>query len=652
MSITAFRDLSIRTKISVLVGGMFLLLLVVLLFAFRQMAVMQHGLNSVVEQNIPLLRSLGRVSAAQYRRAVLLERALQAGRQMESHPERRQDFQSYREQLDSIHATIQEELKSSIQLLQGFRPTSLTRTKRDKRLLKIDYELRGALKEYADCRFVSERALNLLSLGRRQAAWEAVTRMGREREELTAALNRLRSRVETFSADMAREATQSQRTANIALIVSSGTALLLAVALGTLTVWRITGPLERAARAARRISAGERELEIEAAARDETGELLSAMRDMLESINEAEDRLRQREAMYGAVVENIPQKIFMKDRNFRYMSINESFARDLGIEPEEAVGKTDRAFFPPELAEKYRADDERVMSEEVTDEFDEEYVEDGEKRIVHTTKTPVRDENGNVIGVLGIFRDVTERRRAEQKLEETLKELERSNQELEHFAYVVSHDLQEPLRMVTSYVQLLKKRYEGQLDSDADEFIGFAADGATRMQKMINDLLQYSRVGTRGNPPEPTDCNELLEKALQNLEVAIDESDAEVTCDELPTVQADESQLIQLFQNLVGNAIKFRSDDPPRVRIGARRKDGDWLFSVSDNGIGMEPEQADRIFKVFQRLHGRDKYPGTGIGLAVCKRIVERHGGDIWVDSEPGQGSTFYFTIPGEEAEE
>jgi PAS domain S-box-containing protein len=239
-----------------------------------------------------------------------------------------------------------------------------------------------------------------------------------------------------------------------------------------------------------------------------------------------------------------------------------------------------------------------------------------------------------------VLRDVTDRVRAEE-------ELARSNAELEQFAYVASHDLQEPLRMVASYTQLLARRYGDRLDDDAREFIGFAVDGVTRMQALINDLLAFSRVGTRGASFERTPSELVLQRTLSNLRPAIEESGAIVTHEPLPTVTVDAMQLGQVFQNLIGNALKFRRpDQQPRVHVSAEVGPEEWVFTVADNGIGIAADYAERIFVLFQRLHSRAEYPGTGIGLAICKKIVERHGGRIWFDSTPGEGTSFHFTIP------
>jgi PAS domain S-box-containing protein len=232
------------------------------------------------------------------------------------------------------------------------------------------------------------------------------------------------------------------------------------------------------------------------------------------------------------------------------------------------------------------------------------------------------------------------------QVQELVSNLERSNAELERFAYVASHDLQEPLRMVTSYLQLLERRYKDKLDGDALEFINYAVDGSNRMKTLISDLLAYSRVGTRGKEFTLIDCEDVLGRVLNTLQVSIEENKAKVTHDPLPKVMADDAQLESLFQNLIGNAIKFHSQKQPRIHVGVKKDEKNWVFSVSDNGIGIDPQFFERIFIIFQRLHNREDYPGTGIGLAISKRIVERHGGRIWIESQPKKGSTFFFTLP------
>jgi PAS domain S-box-containing protein len=250
----------------------------------------------------------------------------------------------------------------------------------------------------------------------------------------------------------------------------------------------------------------------------------------------------------------------------------------------------------------------------------------------------------HVAVALDRVRFLTERKEAERALELKARELTRSNKELEEFAYVASHDLQEPLRMVSSYVQLLAKRYEGKLDKDADEFINYAVEGAARMKDLIDDLLEYSRVAPREKVP--TDCAVIFKQVLMSLEPLIEENNATVTSGDLPTINSDPTQLAQLFLNLISNAIKFRREEPPKVHVSAEKQGNEWVFAVKDNGMGIDPQYFDRIFTVFQRLHTREKYSGTGVGLALCKKIVEGQGGRIWVESEPGVGSVFYFTLP------
>jgi len=508
-----------------------------------------------------------------------------------------------------------------------------------------------------------------------------------------------------------------------------------------------------------------REHELEIRVEDRTSELQHELAER----KRAENELYQSQQMLRLVLDNIPQRIFWKDRSFTYLGCNLTFARDTNLkDPAVIIGLTDYDLDWRSTADLYRADDQAVMeANRPKISYEEPQVlEDGTCRWLRTSKIPLHDRDGRVMGVLGTYEDitatkqaeeelhikdqalkssingfaigdldgkityvnpsflelwgyqdeedvlgksylmlwarpekamiemeilrkkgsyrgertairkdgsnflvevfinlvysdngkpvclagsfidVTERKRAEELLAQQTRELARSNTELEQFAYVASHDLQEPLRMVSSYTQLLSRRYKGKLDADADEFIRYAVDGSARMQRLINDLLAYSRVSTRGKPFEQADLNEILKQVFSDLQIAIEENEAIITHDPLPTIKADSFQMVQLMQNLLGNAIKFHSQEPLRIHITARLEKGKWLISVQDNGIGIDPQFSERIFVIFQRLHDRSEYPGTGIGLAICKRIVERHGGKIWVDSQPDQGSTFYFTIP------
>jgi len=275
---------------------------------------------------------------------------------------------------------------------------------------------------------------------------------------------------------------------------------------------------------------------------------------------------------------------------------------------------------------------------------------DGSPIDVSISASPIRTAGGTVIGLSAIARDVREQLRMMQALESQTAELRRSNDELTQFAYVASHDLQEPLRMVASYTELLASRYRGQLDERADKYIGYILEGASRMQRLIRELLNFARVGTQAKPPAPVDLNAVAGHVLRDLQAPIESAGAEVVVPPLPTVLGDDIQLGQVLQNLIGNAIKFRAERRPRVALDAVREGPAWRISVADNGIGIDPKFHDRVFEVFRRLHDRTAYDGTGMGLAIVRRIVERHGGRVWFDSVPGVGTTFHFTVPAADA--
>ena len=384
--------------------------------------------------------------------------------------------------------------------------------------------------------------------------------------------------------------------------------------------------------------------------------------------------LHASESLYHSLVDTLPMCVFRKDAAGRYTYANGLFCDTVGKPLEKLLGRTDFDIFTAELAEKYRQADLRLLEMQRGVEEIEEHRSsacgphcrcgrrraaggplDGEADTTYlqVLLTPLLDGDGQSVGIQGAFWDVTPRLSSEQRLkqlaanlERTNAELARSNADLEQFAYIASHDLQEPLRIVASYTQLLQHRYQGRLDTDADEFIAFAVDGVMRMQGLINDLLVLSRVGSHSEPMRETDSARAFEQAIANLHAAIVENAAVVRARDLPAVCADATQLVQLFQNLIGNALKFRRTTVPVIRVTARRRGREWQFRVEDNGIGIEPRYQRRIFDIFKRLHTRSAYPGNGVGLAICKRIVERHGGRIWVESKLGQGSRFFFTLP------
>ncbi len=365
----------------------------------------------------------------------------------------------------------------------------------------------------------------------------------------------------------------------------------------------------------------------------------------------AELALSASEALYRQTFELATAGIAHVDLSGRFMKVNRRLCEILGYGEQELIGRPVKEISHPEDRNLTDSQRMRVRSgEKPSVRFEKRYIRNSGAIVwVDLSVALACDASGVPQYEIALFDDITERKKAEAALREAHEELKRSNAELEQFAYVASHDLQEPLRMVSSYTQLLMRRYGDKLDGDAKEFTAFIVDGATRMKQLIEDLLAYSRVGTRDKNFKPVGAESPLERALANLRAALQDSGATVTRDKLPTVHCDEVQLAQLFQNLIGNALKFRKPDAaPAVHVGAADHGEEWEFTVRDNGIGIEPQYFERIFMVFQRLHNKGEYPGTGIGLAIVKKVVERHGGRIWVQSQPGSGATFHFTMPKE----
>jgi PAS domain S-box-containing protein len=363
----------------------------------------------------------------------------------------------------------------------------------------------------------------------------------------------------------------------------------------------------------------------------------------------AEEHLARMEGRYRGLLEAAPDAMVVVNPRGDIVLLNVQAEKKFGYRRDELVGQKVKNIIPQGFAERLIADALRSAEDALAQQIGTGIELIGRRKDksefpIEIMLSPLESAEG--ILVTAAIRDITKRKAAEANLLYKVDELYRSNQELGQFAYIASHDLQEPLRMVASYTQLLAKRYQGKLDSDADEFIAFAVDGANRMQRLIQDLLAYSRVGTKGKDLLETSSEHALQQSLLNLGSAIAESGAVVTHDALPAVLADESQLVQLFQNLVGNAIKYKSPAVPKIHVSASRNSGNkWAFSVRDNGLGIDPQYFERIFVMFQRLHKREEYDGTGIGLAICKKIVERHGDHISVESQPGHGSTFRFAL-------
>jgi PAS domain S-box-containing protein len=353
-------------------------------------------------------------------------------------------------------------------------------------------------------------------------------------------------------------------------------------------------------------------------------------------------------AWLSAIVDSSDDAIVSKDLNGIVMSWNKAAERLFGYTAAEAVGRSITLIIPPERLDEETNILARLRRGERIDHFETIRMhKDGKRLNVSLTISPVKDMDGRIVGASKIARDITTRVRQEKALREANEALKRANADLEHFAYSAAHDLQEPLRMISLYSELLQERFGGKLGPKGDEYIRFTVQGAARMENLLRDLRLYTQASTvEYKDGEEADSNEVLKRAVGNLEVAVKESGASVVSAGLPIVPIPGFQLEQVFQNLIGNAIRYRSSSPPSIHVSARLEDNEWVFSVQDNGIGIDPKFKEQIFGIFKRLHNTTEYPGTGMGLAICQRIIERVGGRIWVQSELGGGSTFYFTIP------
>ena len=375
---------------------------------------------------------------------------------------------------------------------------------------------------------------------------------------------------------------------------------------------------------------------------EEDGEFRGSV-GVVRDISELTRRIeRERKLIeYETIFETVEDGIYVLDDEYRFTTVNQAYAGMTGYTREELVGSHCSLVVEDEIS----AEAARRSLELAKTEDDGATIEahirrrDGSRLPAESHFTPIVSGDDTYEGTIGVVRDVSERKARERALEA-------SNERLEQFAYAASHDMQEPLRMVSSYLRLVDRRYRADLDDDGRKFVEFAIDGADRMQEMIGGLLQYSRVEMGGDPFEPVDLHAVLDDTLDDLQVSILETDAEVSAASLPTVHGDAGQLRQVFQNLVHNAIIYSGEDSPRVHVSAEQRGSTWVMAVADEGIGIDAEHQNGIFDVFQRLHSRDDYAGTGIGLALCERIVERHGGEIWVESEPDEGSTFFFSLP------
>uniref|UniRef100_A0A8A2VI00 histidine kinase n=1 Tax=Haloterrigena alkaliphila TaxID=2816475 RepID=A0A8A2VI00_9EURY len=383
----------------------------------------------------------------------------------------------------------------------------------------------------------------------------------------------------------------------------------------------------------------------EARAKTRTYTLEQRNQELQQTQSELEEtvtRLEESEQRYRTLAENFPNgAVGLLDDELRYTLVAGQGFEKVDLSAADLHGERVQDIYSDDILQVIEPNYRTTLDGEPT-KFEQEI----QGRTFEFRTHPLTDEDGDVYAILAMTQDITERKQYEAKLEQLVADLEESNERLEQFAYAASHDLQEPLRMVSTYLQLIERRYGDELDEEGEELFEYAVDGAERMRSMIDGLLQYSRIETMGDEFEPVDLDAVFDDVSEDLRMKIEDSGAEITVDRLPRVIGDENQLRQVFQNLLSNAIKFSGEEPPRIQVSAERNGEEWIVSVADQGIGIDPDDHEQIFEVFEGLHGGEDYAGTGIGLAVCNRIIERHDGEIWVESEPGEGSTFSFTLP------
>ncbi len=489
---------------------------------------------------------------------------------------------------------------------------------------------------------VSEQML----LAERAGPLDAATR-----RQLLARIDDINRRVtpleQAFSAVLAEGSRRLQWLLLAIIMGVAGVLLTLSLTVAWLVTRDLRSSIDSLRDGTRRVAGGNLDTRIEIHSGDELGVLATDLNDMIARRREAEVALKAANEFREKVMENATNAIYTMDREGRFMTANRRTCEITGYALDELLGMrwfgliADRAQLDA-LLPKYR--DTLEGGSAITDHVVSITRKDGRVVVIQFSTAALR-RDGDIFAVVAAAEDITARKRDEADLKARADELVRSNQELEQFAYVASHDLQEPLRTVAGFAQLLQRRYEGKLGPDADEYIGYVTAGVQRMKSLIEDLLAYSRVSRSSEPAQPVDLNRVVETALANLQGAISAASALVRVGELPTVPGNERQLVQLFQNLIGNAVKFRAEDTPKIEIGARPSGGEWIISVRDNGIGIDARHADQVFVLFQRLNARDKYPGNGIGLTICKKIVDLHRGRISV--EPGApGTVFRIVLP------